>query len=209
MVARLRLQRGSLSRDAVARAGLDLLDEGSALTMRGVAKRLGATPMSLYAHVADRDDLLDAILSLVLTEVDIPSIDGADWPGLLRAAAESYRTVWLQHGGAITTVIRRPAPHAASEWVRVSEAGYAAFVRAGLSSRDAVFAFRGLHGMVLGLVINELASRSSAPPMVAPDSALAAALDEFAAPDFDATFAAAVDIFIAGIGARVAPRRDR
>ncbi|WBS00987.1 TetR/AcrR family transcriptional regulator [Pseudoduganella sp. SL102] len=64
-------QGSGVARDAILAAALALLEEGngSGLTMRGLAARLGVTPMSLYHHVADRTALLVALSDLVYGEV--------------------------------------------------------------------------------------------------------------------------------------------
>ncbi|GGY60818.1 hypothetical protein GCM10007387_49290 [Pseudoduganella albidiflava] len=63
-----------MARDAILAAALALLEEGNGagLTMRGLAARLGVTPMSLYHHVADRTALLVALSDMVYGEVMVP-----------------------------------------------------------------------------------------------------------------------------------------
>src|SRR5438132_725387 len=63
-----------LSRDRILRAALELADEGGidAVTMRKLGQVLGFEAMSLYNHVANKDDLLRGIVELVLDETDPP-----------------------------------------------------------------------------------------------------------------------------------------
>ena len=69
-----------LSRDRILRAALELADEDGieSLTMRRLGRALGFEAMSLYHHVAGKDDVLDGILDLVLGESESPSPSG-DW----------------------------------------------------------------------------------------------------------------------------------
>ena len=61
------------------RAAVALADEGGieALSMRRLAKELRVEAMSLYNHVANKDEILDGIVDTVVGEIELPS-DGAD-----------------------------------------------------------------------------------------------------------------------------------
>ena len=67
--------RSPLNRERVLRAALHLADERGidALTMRELGQRLGVEAMSLYNHVDNKDDLLDGMIDLVVSEIDLPS----------------------------------------------------------------------------------------------------------------------------------------
>jgi len=82
--------RPPLSRDRVLRAAIALADDGGleVLTMRKLGQELGIEAMSLYNHVADKDDILDGILDLVLSEVDL-SPAATDWAEAMRKCAIS------------------------------------------------------------------------------------------------------------------------
>ena len=79
-----------LSRDRILQAALELADEGGieSLTMRKLGQVLGFEAMSLYNHVANKDDVLDGILDLVLDETELPSPAG-DWHTAIRSSAIS------------------------------------------------------------------------------------------------------------------------
>ena len=84
-------RRVPLSRPRVVRAALQLVDEKglAALTMRGLATELGVSPMALYNHVQDKEELVDLMLDLVLEEVDLSPVPG-DWCRQLRAVVLGY-----------------------------------------------------------------------------------------------------------------------
>jgi AcrR family transcriptional regulator len=90
----------SLSRGAIVDAALKLLDaEGlDAVTMRRVADELGTGPASLYAHVADKDEMVAAVFDRVMGEVEIPDpIDPERWQEQLKDMARSARATYGRH----------------------------------------------------------------------------------------------------------------
>jgi AcrR family transcriptional regulator len=81
--------RVPLSRERVLRAGLELADASGveALTMRRLGEELGFEAMSLYRHVANKQDLLDGMLDLVLAEWQLPEGDD-NWQEAIRTRCE-------------------------------------------------------------------------------------------------------------------------
>ena len=67
--------RTPLSRERVLRAAVAFADENgiASLSMRKLGEALGVEAMSLYNHVANKDDLLDGMIDLVFSEIDLPS----------------------------------------------------------------------------------------------------------------------------------------
>src|SRR5215203_4637857 len=90
--------RAPLSRERVLLAAVALADAGGieSLSMRKLGQVLGVEAMSLYNHVASKDDLLDGIVELVVSEIE-PAPDGADWKEALRGTAISSYEVFLRH----------------------------------------------------------------------------------------------------------------
>jgi AcrR family transcriptional regulator len=103
--------RENLTKERVLRAAVDVADRGGidALSMRKVAQELGVVPMALYRHVANKDEMLDGILDLVLGEIDLPS-DAAHWKTAVRARILSARTVLLRHPWAARVIESRTTP---------------------------------------------------------------------------------------------------
>jgi AcrR family transcriptional regulator len=95
-------RRLPLNRDRVLRAALLLADEGGieSLTMRRLGQELGVEAMSLYNHVANKDDVVDGMVDLVFGEIELPS-GGGDWKTEMRQRAISLRDVLLRHRWAI------------------------------------------------------------------------------------------------------------
>ena len=101
-VERKRAKHGSLSRESVLREGMKLAERGGLreLTMRKLAQRLGVEAMSLYNHVANKDDLLDGMVEIVIGEIEAP-VPGGEWKGELRKRAVSTREALNRHPWAI------------------------------------------------------------------------------------------------------------
>jgi AcrR family transcriptional regulator len=72
---------GQLTRDAILAAAVGMIESDGveALTMRKLADRCGAAPMSLYRHVATKHELLKAVADFYLAEVELPKTDELPW----------------------------------------------------------------------------------------------------------------------------------
>ena len=90
--------RVPLTKDRVLRAAVDLADESGieSLSMRKLGQKLGVEAMSLYNHVANKDDILDGIIDVVVSEIEVLSGE-ADWKVAMRERALSAREVLLRH----------------------------------------------------------------------------------------------------------------
>jgi AcrR family transcriptional regulator len=93
-----RQQRTPLSRERILQAAVSMADaEGiDALTMRRLAGQLQVEAMSLYNHVANKDDLLDGMIELVAAEIEEPS-GAAGWRAATRQRAISAHDALLRH----------------------------------------------------------------------------------------------------------------
>jgi AcrR family transcriptional regulator len=91
-------RRKPLSRDQVLRAAILLADEGGleSVSMRKLGQALRVEAMSLYKHVANKDDVLDGIADLVMGEFEVPSGD-VDWKTAIRRSAISAHQALLRH----------------------------------------------------------------------------------------------------------------
>ena len=67
---------------------------------------LGVEAMSLYNHVANKDDILDGIVDLVLGDIDVPPT-GTDWKTAMRRRAISAHEVLLAHPWAALLIMSR------------------------------------------------------------------------------------------------------
>jgi AcrR family transcriptional regulator len=100
--------RPPLNRERVLDAAVLLADQNGldSLSMRNLGQALGVEAMSLYKHVANKDDLLDGIVDLVAAEIEVPAIGGA-WKKALRRRAISAHQVLLRHSWATMLIVSR------------------------------------------------------------------------------------------------------
>ncbi|MFF2043068.1 TetR/AcrR family transcriptional regulator [Kitasatospora sp. NPDC058170] len=148
-----RPSRALLSREIIARAALDVVDEQGpdGLTMRTLADRLGVKAASLYNHMGGKDDLIDALAELVNAEIDLEPLTrtgGADWRDGIAAYARGYRGVFLRHPNTIALLARRRVE--AERQLLGYDTLLGALGRAGLGPADAAEAAAALDYLVLG-----------------------------------------------------------
>ena len=144
-----------LSRERILRAALALADRDgiAAVTMRRVAGRLGVEAMSLYNHVQNKDDLVDGIIDLVVSEIELPK-PGGDWRDAMRRRAVSTHDVLLRHPWAAQLVGSRPSPGPAM--LRYVDATLACLVEAGFSYALADHAWNAMDNHIYGFTVQEL-----------------------------------------------------
>jgi AcrR family transcriptional regulator len=147
-----------ISREEVLAAALRLADDDGleAVTMHAVARRLRVTPMALYRHVDDKNDLLDGLVELLLTEYPPPPASGP-WDQRLTALAAGIRDTARRHPAAFPLLLTRPAATPTARLVR--DAVHAALREGGLPESDVARAERLISTAVLGFAVSEAAGR--------------------------------------------------
>jgi AcrR family transcriptional regulator len=98
-----------LTRERILEAAIAIADEEGleALTMRRLGSELGVQAMSLYNHVANKDDLRDGIVEIVMAEIEVPS-DASDWKAALRRSAISAYDAFIRHPWACNLHMATP-----------------------------------------------------------------------------------------------------
>lgn len=109
-----------LDRDAIVQAALQFIDRDGAqgLTMRALAQEFGVVPMALYRYVHGREDLLEAVVALLLEGVrhDLDDeLAQTCWQGYLQTLATSVRRIAVEHAAAFPLVATR---HPSAPWLR-------------------------------------------------------------------------------------------
>jgi AcrR family transcriptional regulator len=101
--------RVPLSQDAIVDAAMRILDaEGyDGLSMRRVASELGTGAASLYAHVANKDELLDLMIDRVAGEFEYPEPDPDNWQEQLKECLRSQRRIFQSHPGIARAMLGR------------------------------------------------------------------------------------------------------
>ena len=151
-----RVPRNTLSRARVLDAALSLVDEEglAAVTMPRLADRLGVGTMSLYRHVADKEDLINGMAEQVMRAIDVPGGDPQDWEGRVVGYLRAFRDEALTHP-ALARILAERGLTVAPVFDRLEEL-HGILRAAGFSDRDAVRSYYSLLTYVLGFVIWEL-----------------------------------------------------
>jgi AcrR family transcriptional regulator len=148
-------RRAPLNRERVLHAAIALGDSGGfeSLTMRKLAKELGVEAMSLYNHVAGKDDLLDGMVDIVFSEIELPPTDAGDWKAAMRKRAVSTREVLARHRWAIGLMEGR-ANHGPSN-MGLHNAVLGCLRTAGFSLEMTVHAYSVLDAYIYGFALQE------------------------------------------------------
>jgi AcrR family transcriptional regulator len=146
--------RTRLSRERVLSAAMTIADRGGlpGLTIRSLAKELGAKPMSVYYYIASKDELLDALVDVVFEEIELPDPDG-EWREEMRRRAHSARARLKQHRWAIGLLESRTSPGPAT--LRHHDRVLACLRRAGFSAELTAHAYALIDSYVYGFALQE------------------------------------------------------
>jgi AcrR family transcriptional regulator len=148
-------KRVPVTRDRAVVAAIALADADGlpALTMRKLAEALGIEAMSLYHHVANKEDLLDGMIDSVFGEIDLPPTT-ADWKGGMRHRCNSVRAVLLRHPWAIGVMESRVSP--GPSILRHHDAVIGCLRSGGFSVAMTAHAYALIDSYVYGFVLQEV-----------------------------------------------------
>jgi AcrR family transcriptional regulator len=160
-----------LSRERVLRAAVVLADRGGieSLTMRNLGEKLGVEAMSLYNHVANKDDILDGMVDVAFSEIDLPSA-GSDWRAAMRQRAISAREMLIRHRWAVGLMESRSTAGPAT--LRHHDSVIGSLRDAGFSIEMAAHAYSAMDSYIYGFALQQV----NLPPgarELAPDAARA------------------------------------
>jgi AcrR family transcriptional regulator len=150
-----RRRRVPLTRERVLRAALALADDGGdeALSMRNLGRKLGVEAMSLYNHVANKEDIVDGIVDLVFAEIDVPAPGEVEWRTAMRRRAVSAREALNRHRWAVGLMEGRMRPGPAT--LRSHDAVMGCLREAGFAFRAAVHAMSVMDAYIYGFALQE------------------------------------------------------
>jgi AcrR family transcriptional regulator len=149
-------RREPVTRDRVVEAALRIMDaEGlDAVTMRRVGRELGVEAMSLYNHVRDKEEILDAVTERIMADFQVPS-PGDDWREDVKATAREWRRLLRLHPNVMTLLAERRKPLANPDALVPMDAALRVLREAGLDVRDAATTFHVFGGYIMGFTIME------------------------------------------------------
>jgi AcrR family transcriptional regulator len=158
--------RVRLSRERVLRGAMAVADAGGlpSLTIRSLAHELGVKPMSVYHHVANKNEVLDGIVDLVFSEIELPT-PGGDWRTEMRRRAVSARHVLRRHPWAIALLQSRTNPGSAT--LKHHDAVIGTLRQAGFSVVMTAHAFALIDSYVFGFALSETTLPINGPDTVA------------------------------------------
>ncbi len=214
-----REREAPLTRRRIFEAALELVDrEGAdALTMRRVAGELGVAAMSLYNHVRGRDEILDGLSEVMVSEIDLGRSPGSPQVVLERFMG-GIRRVALDHPEAFRSVGMRPLR--TREAFRPVEAALGALRTMGLNREEAAYAYRALVAYARGFALAEISGMTLEASPEAPDDGWPDELDpeaypnivelaaRLARPDHDAAFAFGSDAILRALEDRATSQAE-
>jgi AcrR family transcriptional regulator len=158
--------RSPLSRERVLAAALALADAGGieALTMRRIGQDLGVEAMSLYNHVANKEDLLDGLVDQVYSEIELPG-GQEPWKATMRRRAVSAHQALLRHPWATSLMQSRSKPGPATMRHHDTVAG--AYRSAGFSLVKTAHAVSVVDAYVYGFALQQINLPLQSPEQVA------------------------------------------
>ncbi len=147
-------EREPLHRDRIVATAVVLADEEgiSALNMRNLARRLGYEVMSLYNHIANKDELLSLMVDAVAAEIDEPPPDATPLAAV-RATAVSTHDVLVRHPWA-ADLWQRHLPGPARN--RLMDDLLRLLDQSGISPDLAHHGFHAVNNHVLGYTLQQL-----------------------------------------------------
>ena len=137
------------------RSAIRLTDESGieALSMRKLAQALGVKAMSLYNHVANKDDIIDGIVDIVVSEIEVPDLT-ANWKTAMWKRATSAHAVLLRHPWATMPLVSRI--NVGPAMLRYVDATLGCLLEAGFSSEMADHAWNVIDSHIYGFTLQEL-----------------------------------------------------
>lgn len=144
-----------LTRDAIISAALSLADTDGleALSMRRLATELSVKAMSLYNHVSNRDEIIDAIVERVIEEMDAPDLS-LPWDAAIRAQGHATHDTLLRHPWSSLAIMSRMNVGPAR--FRYVDRMIGCFLNGGFSISDADYAMNMVESYIYGFTLQEL-----------------------------------------------------
>jgi AcrR family transcriptional regulator len=127
------------------------------LTMRALALELGVTPMAMYHHVSNKEELLQLVADAVISGVEVPGNDAGPWNVRLARLAQELRAQLAAFPGVGPYVLGSDIAMPGLDRLMTQTIGM--LVDEGFSERDAALAFTAVHNYLLGRLTVEASLR--------------------------------------------------
>jgi len=148
-------QRKPLNREGVLRKAISIADQKGldGLSMRKLARASGVEAMSLYNHVANKEDLLDGMVDHVVAQIDLPEI-GGEWKLEMSRRSISAHKILLSHPWAIKMLMSQSEPGPAI--IQYVDATVGCLIKAGFSYELADRAWNLIDSHVYGFTLQAI-----------------------------------------------------
>lgn len=154
------MNRPTLNRAKIVATAIEIADEKglAAVTLRGIAARLGVHVTSLYNHVPTKEAVFDEMVKALMVEAKLPT-GAVAWQDWVRRFAAAMRALAHEHPGAFEAFHYGPAQ--GERAVEAFEAAFAAFRSGGFNAVTAYNAVKATVVAVLGLMLEDTARARS------------------------------------------------
>src|SRR6266508_6859430 len=148
--------RPGLTREAVVTRALEIgTAEGlEAVSLRRLAQELGVTPMALYRHVRDKQDLINAMTEVVLEGIDatVGFRPEMTWAERMRLAIDNYKEQLAARPLALPLSIAYSGEGPPSFWKTLEDL-LAILLDAGFGRREAIVLIRMISNLLAGYLL--------------------------------------------------------
>lgn len=154
--------RGPLSREEIIRTALDLAEADGLekLSLHKIAQAVGVKTMSLYNHIVDKSDALDAMADQIMAEMVVADLDSMNWENGLRSLSRSFRDVVMRYPHAAPLLLTRRLN--APSVLPMVDSALSLLRRAGLDQSDSVHVLRVYIAFLVGSVLREVGTAAGA-----------------------------------------------
>jgi AcrR family transcriptional regulator len=152
-----------LTRERILSTALKMVDQQgiAELSMRKLGAKLGINGVSLYYHFASKIAIVDGLVALIMSEVDLAPNE-TEWSERLACIHRSQRAVLVAHPNLLPVAIMRPFN--TPEAVRVTDTVLATMLGAGFDEENALYGFQTLRAYVVGHALGETVGLLADPP---------------------------------------------
>ena len=146
--------RQPLSKERIIDSAVSLADTAGAeaLTIRKLATALGVKPMTIYHYVPNKEAIIDGMVDMVFSEIDLPQLD-VDWKSAIRKRSASARAALAIHSWAVPLMESRRSPGGAT--LRQHDAVIACLRNGGLSVEMTAHAYALIDAFIYGFAMQE------------------------------------------------------
>lgn len=150
------MTQAKLSKKLILQQALSIADNGGieALSMRKLADALGVKAMSLYNHFANKDEILDGLVEVVIAEIEVPDLPADEWQSAMLVRANSAHQALLVHPWATQAVVSRM--NIGPNMLAYIDATLGCLYKAGFSIEMADHIWNAMDNHIYGFTLQEL-----------------------------------------------------